>query len=99
MLTLTMVASNAKILLGILLGLEGKNEVMGDDLSIQLSIFPILQVFSFVLPDLLVPGLSLKLHVPKENVISAENTILLNLTVPILKDSWEYVTASPMEVN
>lgn len=101
MLTLTMVASNAKILLGILLGLDGKNEVIGDDLSIQLSIFPILQVFSFVLPDLLVPGLSLKLHVPKENVISAENTILilLNLTVPILKDSWEYITASPMEVN
>lgn len=96
-----MVASNAKILLGILLGLEGKNEVMGDDLSIQLSVFPILQVFSFVLPDVLVPGLSLKLHVPKENVISAENTILtlLNLTVPILKDSWEYVTASPTEVN
>lgn len=75
MLTLTMVASNAKILLGILLGLDGKNEVMGDDLSIQLSIFPILQVFPFVLPDLLVPGLSLKLHVSKENVISAENTI------------------------
>lgn len=96
-----MVASNAKILLGILLGLEGKNEVMGDDLSIQLSVFPILQVFSFVLPYVLVPGLSLKLHVPKENVISAENTILtlLNLTVPILKDSWEYVTASPTEVN
>ena len=48
MLTLTMVASHAKILLGMPLGLEGKNEVMGDDLSIQLSIFPILQV-SFVL--------------------------------------------------
>ena len=44
MLTLTMVTSNAKILLGMLLGLEGKNEVMGDDLSIQLSIFPTLQV-------------------------------------------------------
>lgn len=100
MLTLTMVASHAKILLGMLLGLEGKNEVMGDDLSIQLSIFPILQV-SFVLPDLLVPGLSLKLHAPKENVISAESTILilLNLTVSVLKDSWEYVTASSMEVN
>lgn len=46
--TLTMVASNAKILLGMRLGLEGKNEVMGNDLSIQLSIFPILQVFLFV---------------------------------------------------
>lgn len=60
---------------------------MGNDLSIQLSIFPICKFVCLVLPDLLVPGLSLKLHAPKENVINAENAILilLNLTLRSLK--------------
>ena len=47
-----MIGSNAKTLLARVLGLGGRNEVMGDDASAQLYIFPISQIFSFVLPDL-----------------------------------------------
>ena len=53
-----MKGNNAKTLLGKFLGLEHRNEMMGDDVSIQLYIFSISQNFSFVLPDLVVPGLS-----------------------------------------
>lgn len=66
-----MVASNAKILLGMRLGLEGKNEVMGIMVYNYL-FFPILQVFCLFgfAWSLGLQAWSCKLHAPKENVIN-----------------------------